>query len=168
MTWVKKWPLEKTPEYFNINRSNKGSTNADINNLGWFQILAELCCDFCSLNDASHHKTFESKTFYVRVRQDQVLPSSILWDQTLYLSYQFTKKVLLHWPQFLKQNRKIRSQEANVIKLFTAVKCSHSMVTLSFCVLKLNYIGNYHGMAVNYQGIASKHWPKIKLYLILW
>jgi hypothetical protein len=28
----------------------------DRNNLGWFQILAELCRDFHSLNDVSHHK----------------------------------------------------------------------------------------------------------------
>jgi len=25
----------------------------------------------------------------------------------------------------------------------------HSMVILSFCVIKLYYLGNYHGMAVN-------------------
>jgi len=27
------------------------------------------------------------------------------------------------------------------------------MVTPSFCVIKLYYLGNYHGMAVNYHGI---------------
>ncbi len=42
---------------------------------------------------------------------------------------------------------------ANVIKLFTAVIYCHSMVIPSFCVIKLYYLGNYHGMAVNYQGI---------------
>ncbi len=42
---------------------------------------------------------------------------------------------------------------ANVIKLFTAVSYCHSMVISSFCVIKLHYLGNYHGMAVNYHGI---------------
>jgi hypothetical protein len=42
---------------------------------------------------------------------------------------------------------------ANVIKLFTAVIYCHSMVIPSFCVIKPYYLGNYHGMAVNYQGI---------------
>jgi hypothetical protein len=42
---------------------------------------------------------------------------------------------------------------ANVIKLFTAVIYCHSMVRPSFCVIKLYYLGNYHGMAVNYHGI---------------
>jgi hypothetical protein len=41
---------------------------------------------------------------------------------------------------------------ANVIKLFTAVIYHHSMVIPSFCVIKLYYLGNYHGMAVNYHG----------------
>ena len=42
---------------------------------------------------------------------------------------------------------------ANVIKLFTMVIYCHSMVIPSFCVIKLYYLGNYHGMAVNYHGI---------------
>jgi hypothetical protein len=42
---------------------------------------------------------------------------------------------------------------ANVIKLFTAVIYCHSMVISSFCVIKVYYLGNYHGMAVNYHGI---------------
>jgi hypothetical protein len=42
---------------------------------------------------------------------------------------------------------------ANVIKIFTAVIYCHSMVIPSFCVIKLYYLGNYHGMAVNYHGI---------------
>ena len=42
---------------------------------------------------------------------------------------------------------------ANVIKLFTAVIYHHSTVIPSFCVIKLYYLGNYHGMAVNYHGI---------------
>ena len=45
------------------------------------------------------------------------------------------------------------SPGANVIKLFTAVIYCHSMVISSFCVIKLYYLGNYHGMAVNYHGI---------------
>ncbi len=42
---------------------------------------------------------------------------------------------------------------ANVIKLFTVVIYYHSMVIPSFCVIKLYYLGNYLGMAVNYHGI---------------
>ncbi len=42
---------------------------------------------------------------------------------------------------------------ANVIKLLTAVIYCPSMVTPSFCVIKLYYLGNYHGMAVNYHCI---------------
>jgi hypothetical protein len=43
----------------------------------------------------------------------------------------------------------------NVIKLFTAVIYCHSIVILSFCVIKLYYFGNYRGMAVNYHGILT-------------
>ncbi len=43
----------------------------------------------------------------------------------------------------------------NAIKLFTEVIYWHSMVTLPFCVIKLYYLGNYHGMAVNYHGICE-------------
>jgi hypothetical protein len=42
---------------------------------------------------------------------------------------------------------------ANVIKLVTMVIYCHSMVIPSFCVIKLYYLGNYHGKAVNYHGI---------------
>ena len=42
---------------------------------------------------------------------------------------------------------------ANVIKLFTAVIYCHSIVTPLFIVIKLYYLGNYHGMTVNYHGI---------------
>ena len=42
---------------------------------------------------------------------------------------------------------------ANVIKLFTMVIYCCSMVMPSFCVIKLYYLGNYHGMTVNYHGI---------------
>jgi hypothetical protein len=45
------------------------------------------------------------------------------------------------------------SPGANVIKLFAAVIYCHSMVIPSFCVIKLYYFGNYHGMAVNYHSI---------------
>ncbi len=41
----------------------------------------------------------------------------------------------------------------NVIKLFTIVIYYHSMVIPSLCVIKLYYLGNYHGMAVNYHDI---------------
>ncbi len=55
------------------------------------------------------------------------------------------------------QNTKIYSYlvtpGANVIKLFTVVTYCHSMVIPSFCVIKLYYLGNYLGMAVNYHGI---------------
>jgi hypothetical protein len=44
---------------------------------------------------------------------------------------------------------------ANVIKLFAAVIYHHSMVIPSFCVIKLCYPENYHGMAVNYHGILT-------------
>jgi hypothetical protein len=40
------------------------SINTDINNLGWFQILAELCRDFCFLNDASHNNSHTCKIVY--------------------------------------------------------------------------------------------------------
>jgi hypothetical protein len=41
------------------------------------------------------------------------------------------------------------SSGPNVIKLFTAVIYHHSLVILSFCVIKPHYHGNYHEMAVN-------------------
>jgi hypothetical protein len=44
---------------------------------------------------------------------------------------------------------------AIVIKLFTAVIYHHSMVILSFFIIKLYYPGNYIGMAVNYHGILT-------------
>ena len=47
----------------------------------------------------------------------------------------------------------VQAPGANVIKLFTMVIYCHSMVIPSFCVIKLYYLGNYHGMAVNYHGI---------------
>jgi hypothetical protein len=35
---------------------------------------------------------------------------------------------------------------------FTMAIYRHSMAILLFCVIKLYYLGNYHGMAVNYTG----------------
>ncbi len=43
---------------------------------------------------------------------------------------------------------------ANVIKLFTAVIHCHFKVTLSFSVIKLSYLSNFCGMAVNYYGVC--------------
>jgi hypothetical protein len=52
---------------------------------------------------------------------------------------------------------------ASVIKLFTTVIYHHSMVILSFCVIKLHQIGNYLGMAVNYHGILTLEKVRLKL-----
>ncbi len=46
------------------------------------------------------------------------------------------------------------------MKLFTAIIYCHTMVIPSFCVIKPYYLGNYHGMAVNYHGIVLLHLPK--------
>jgi hypothetical protein len=43
----------------------------------------------------------------------------------------------------------------NVIKLFTTLIYLHSMVMPSFCAIKLNDLGNYSGMAVNYHGVCE-------------
>ncbi len=51
---------------------------------------------------------------------------------------------------------------ANVIML-PAVIYHHSMAILSFCVIKLYYLGNYHGMAVNYCGILTLEKIGLKL-----
>jgi hypothetical protein len=40
------------------------------------------------------------------------------------------------------------------VKLFTSVIYHHSMVILSFCVIKQHYERDYHGLAVNYNGIC--------------
>jgi hypothetical protein len=45
MKWVENWPLEKTPEYFKINRTNKMSTKKDINILVSSQFPRLLCDD---------------------------------------------------------------------------------------------------------------------------
>jgi hypothetical protein len=49
------------------------------------------------------------------------------------------------------------------MSLFTAVIYHHSMVMLSFCVIKLYYLENYPGMKVNYHGILTleKVWLKL-------
>ncbi len=41
---------------------------------------------------------------------------------------------------------------ANVIKLFTMVNYHNAIVIPSFCIIKLHYLGNYNGMALNYNG----------------
>jgi hypothetical protein len=48
-----------------------------------------------------------------------------------------------------------RRPGAKVIKLFTAVIYHHSMVILSFCVIKLYYPGNCCRIAVYYHGILT-------------
>jgi hypothetical protein len=50
---------------------------------------------------------------------------------------------------------KTLAPKANVIKLFIAGINHHFIVTLSFCVLKLYYPGNYCGIAVNCHGILT-------------
>ncbi len=42
---------------------------------------------------------------------------------------------------------------ANIIKHFTMVIYCHSMVILSFSVIKLYHLGNYYGIAVTYNSI---------------
>ncbi len=44
---------------------------------------------------------------------------------------------------------------ANLIKLFTTVIYQHSTVIPSFCVIKLYYLINYCGKAVNYRSILT-------------
>ncbi len=46
----------------------------------------------------------------------------------------------------------VQATEANAIKLFTMPIYCHSMVLLSFCVIKHYYLSNYHRMAVEYHG----------------
>jgi hypothetical protein len=50
-------------------------------------------------------------------------------------------------------------------KTFTAVSYHHSMVITSFCVIELYYLGNYNGMAVNYQCILTLEEVRLKLPL---
>jgi hypothetical protein len=50
-----------------------------------------------------------------------------------------------------------------VIKLFTLVIYHHSKVILSCGVIKLYYIGNYCGMAVNYHSILTLEKAGLKL-----
>jgi hypothetical protein len=49
---------------------------------------------------------------------------------------------------------------AYVIKLFMKVIYCNSMVIQSFSALKLYYLGNYNGMAVNYQGKKFIIWAQ--------
>jgi hypothetical protein len=52
---------------------------------------------------------------------------------------------------------------ANVMKLFTMAIYHYSMVIPSFCVIKLNYLGNYRGMAINFCGILTLEIVGLKL-----
>jgi hypothetical protein len=52
---------------------------------------------------------------------------------------------------------------ANVIKHFTAVIYHHSTVIPSFCVIKLYYVGNYIGMAVNYRSLLTLEKERLEL-----
>jgi hypothetical protein len=49
----------------------------------------------------------------------------------------------------------IQAPGANVVKLFTAVIYHLSTVIPSVCIIKLYYLGNYCGMAVNYCSILT-------------
>jgi hypothetical protein len=64
---------------------------------------------------------------------------------------------------YCRKKFKTLAPGANVIKLFTAVIYHHSMVVPSFCVIKLFNLGNYSGMAVNYQGILTLEKVRLKL-----
>jgi hypothetical protein len=53
----------------------------------------------------------------------------------------------------------------NLIKTFSTVIDNHSMVIVSFCVIKLHYFNNNHGMALNYNGkifVTLAHGGKLK------
>ncbi len=56
----------------------------------------------------------------------------------------------------------VQAPGANVINLFTAVIYHHSFVIPSFCV-KDNYLGQYHGIAVNYCSILTLEMEGLKL-----
>jgi hypothetical protein len=56
---------------------------------------------------------------------------------------------------------------ANVIKNLTVVIYHHSMVIPPFCAIKLYYLGNYHGIAVNYCSILTLEKVGLKLPLAL-
>ncbi len=51
----------------------------------------------------------------------------------------------------------------NVIKPITVVIYCHSMVILLLCATKLYYLGNYHGMAINYREMLTLQKVGIKL-----
>jgi hypothetical protein len=56
---------------------------------------------------------------------------------------------------------------ANVIILFIAVISFHSMVITSFCVIKVFYLSNHYGMAVNCHDksfITLVHGGKLKYH----
>ncbi len=53
----------------------------------------------------------------------------------------------------LAHNTKIKDSP-RIIKLISVVIECYSIVIPSFCVIKLYYLGNYHGIAANYRGIV--------------
>ncbi len=55
----------------------------------------------------------------------------------------------LYKKEFVQKHR----TRGQCYKTFYQVIYCHSIVIPSFCVIKLHYLGNYHGMAVNYLGI---------------
>jgi hypothetical protein len=44
----------------------------------------------------------------------------------------------------------------------------HSVITSPFCVIKLYYLGNYHGMAVNYRGILTLEKGRVKNTMVIY
>jgi hypothetical protein len=42
------------------------------------------------------------------------------------------------------------------------------MVMPSFCVIKLYYLGNYHGMAVNYCGILAPRKSTVEITAVIY
>ncbi len=61
------------------------------------------------------------------------------------------------WVNVLKSFKALARRStpgANVLKTFTTVIYCHTMVILSFCLLKLYCLGKYCGMAAYYEGIV--------------
>jgi len=59
----------------------------------------------------------------------------------------------------------VQAPGANVIKHFTLVIYCRSIVIPSLCIIKMHYLGNYCGMAVNYQGMCVTNVIKHNLSL---
>ncbi len=97
-----------------------------MNNLRVVQIIAELCRDFCSLNDASHHKNVW--VFY----------SSLLWNRILHSADSLEKKLSTIFEVKLKLFLSYRKTmhhswlSVNAIKLFFFVASSHLHPSLIF------------------------------------